>query len=239
VRAIGSPRRACIEPASAHPLSSDHAPIRFSCCRPTLALHLGLDFTWLMRWEPEDALDWGERTCSSAKRTFHRWNGTFRKSFEIDRKHHSRKRAFGRGARLHQFFRLIKLLGRIASLVFRGWMPLRLFSICTWLFCFVHRRSQSVRTRSINELERIMTQHQQLSGGRIIVRSRRVPYLLTASTRTSSSWSLSWRGGIDCSPTSLTGTEGSEHRRMASYCWSQGMNIFFQDTDPSSIAQLL
>src|SRR5215471_20965268 len=76
VRAIGSPHRSCIEPAPAHPLSSDHAPIRFSCCRPTLALHLGLDFPWLMRWEPEDALDWGERTCSSATRTFHRWEPT-------------------------------------------------------------------------------------------------------------------------------------------------------------------
>ena len=49
---------------------ADHVPVRFSCGRPTLALHLGLDFAWLMRWEPEDALDWGERTRSRTVRTF-------------------------------------------------------------------------------------------------------------------------------------------------------------------------
>ena len=47
-----------------HPRQSsfpaNHVPIRFSCCRPTLALHLGLDFAWLVRWEPENTLDGGE-----------------------------------------------------------------------------------------------------------------------------------------------------------------------------------
>src|SRR5258708_37865625 len=78
--------------------SSHHAPIRFSCCRPTLATQFGLDFPWLMRWEPEGALDWSERTCSSATRTFHHADGTGRKSFEINGNHRSRKRAFGCGA---------------------------------------------------------------------------------------------------------------------------------------------
>src|SRR6266536_2610300 len=76
------------------PLSSDHAPIGFSCCKPPLATQFRLDFAWLMRWEPEDALDWGERTGSSATRAFHYRDGTGRKSFEINGNHRFRKRAF-------------------------------------------------------------------------------------------------------------------------------------------------
>src|SRR5947208_2213853 len=82
-----------------HPRQSsfpaNHVPIRFSCCRPTLALHLGLDFAWLVRWESDGALDWRERTRSRTVRTFHHGDATVRKSFEIDGNHHSRKRAFG------------------------------------------------------------------------------------------------------------------------------------------------
>src|SRR5258708_34869861 len=61
--------------------SSHHAPIRFSCCSPTLATQLGLDFPWPMRCEPAGALHWTERTCSSAARPFHPADGPGRKSF--------------------------------------------------------------------------------------------------------------------------------------------------------------
>src|SRR5579885_1830080 len=78
-----------------HPLSSDHAPIGFSCCRPTPATQFRLDFPWLMWREPEDALDWSERTGSSATRAFHHRDGTGRKSVEINGNERSRKHAFG------------------------------------------------------------------------------------------------------------------------------------------------
>ena len=66
---------------------------------------------------------------------------------------------------MHRFFRLLKLLGRIALLVFRDGLPFGFFPIHTWLFRFVLILCKSGRTSSINELERIMAQHQQLCGG--------------------------------------------------------------------------
>src|SRR5260370_27206376 len=74
---------------------ADNVPVHFSLSRPTLASHRGLHFAWLVRWEPEDALDWGERTRSRTVRTFHHSNVTISEPFDIDGNHHSSKRAFG------------------------------------------------------------------------------------------------------------------------------------------------
>src|SRR5260370_39460324 len=76
-------------------LTADNIPVRFTFGRPTQTGHRGLNFAWVVRFELEDALDWGERTRSSTVRTFHQGDGTFSPPFEIDGNHHSRKRAFG------------------------------------------------------------------------------------------------------------------------------------------------
>src|SRR5258707_9186903 len=62
------------------PFPANHAPIRFSCCRPTLALHLGLDFAWLVRFESEDDLSLGEGTRSSTVTSFRQTDLELRKS---------------------------------------------------------------------------------------------------------------------------------------------------------------
>src|SRR5437588_11656775 len=76
-------------------LSSNHVPVCLSFGSPPQARNLRLNFAWIVRFEPEDALDRGERTRSSTVRTFHQGDTTVSKSFEIDGNHHSRKRAFG------------------------------------------------------------------------------------------------------------------------------------------------
>ena len=92
-------------------------PPTFQSVLPVVDQHLpctrGLDCAWLMRWEPVDALDRRERTCSRTVRTFHSCDGTRRTSFEIDGNHHSRKRACGCCARQHRFFHRFHRLRRV------------------------------------------------------------------------------------------------------------------------------
>ncbi len=83
-------------------LPVDHVPVRFAFGRPTPASHRSLDFASGVRWEPQDALDWGERTRSRTVRTFHHCDATIGKPFGING-NHPKKRAFGCFARLHLF----------------------------------------------------------------------------------------------------------------------------------------
>ena len=52
-RIIGGPNLSFLASLA---FSSNHVPVRFSCGRPPLARNRCLDFTWLIVWEPEDAL---------------------------------------------------------------------------------------------------------------------------------------------------------------------------------------
>src|SRR6266567_8949674 len=63
---------------------ANHGPFCFSCGRPTFLCQRSLLLASGVRFEPEDALTWGERTHSSTVRTFHQADATFGKSFEIE-----------------------------------------------------------------------------------------------------------------------------------------------------------
>src|SRR6266487_1443997 len=66
---------------------------------------------------------------------------------------------------LHLFFRRFHRFRRVLLFFFRRGLPFGFFPIHTWLFRGCLILCKRGRTSSINELERIMTQHQQLCSG--------------------------------------------------------------------------
>src|SRR6266478_9818675 len=103
-----------------------------------------------VRFEPEDALDRGERTHSSTVRAFHQADATVGKSFEIDG-NHSRERAVGCFARLFLFlrrFHRFRCFRRVLMFFFRDGLPFGLFPIHTCWFCFVLILTSGVGTCS-------------------------------------------------------------------------------------------
>jgi hypothetical protein len=145
-------------------LPVDHVPVRFAFGRPTPASHRSLDFASGVRWEPEDALDWGERTRSRTVRTFHHCDATIGKPFGING-NHPKKRAFGCFARLNLFLDRFHRFRHVLLLAFLDRFPLSLCPIGTLFRLFVPFRDGSVWPGSINDLKRIMAQHKQLCGG--------------------------------------------------------------------------
>src|SRR5205807_4757208 len=115
-------------------------------------------------WEPENALDWGERTRSRTARTFHQSDATVGKPFEVDG-NLSNKRTVTGWTRVLLVFRRFHRFRRVLLFFFRGGLPLRLFFIRIRWFCFVLILGESLGACSINELERIMAQYQQFCGG--------------------------------------------------------------------------
>jgi hypothetical protein len=133
---------------SVFPVADQRFSVRGACC---LRRVCGLNRRTPLLGESERILQ--------KSRTFHQADGTFGKLFEIDGNQLSRKCAVGCLARVFLFFRRFHRFRRVLLFFFRDGLPFGFFSIHTRLFCFVLILCKSVRTSSINELERIMAQH--------------------------------------------------------------------------------